>query len=79
MLQNSSEALPPNAQVVLDGRRMYLDDTTLSNEGVYQCRVRNSAGQSTKNFALTILGITFVGANNRIHVLTSIVNYEFEL
>ncbi|VDK28790.1 unnamed protein product [Gongylonema pulchrum] len=54
-LANGSETLPPNAQIVLDGRRMYIDDITLSNEGVYQCRVRNSAGQSTKNFALAVL------------------------
>uniref|UniRef100_A0A915PVG6 Ig-like domain-containing protein n=1 Tax=Setaria digitata TaxID=48799 RepID=A0A915PVG6_9BILA len=34
---------------------MYLDEVTLRNQGVYQCRVRNSAGESTKNFALTVL------------------------
>uniref|UniRef100_A0A0R3RPN6 Immunoglobulin I-set domain protein n=1 Tax=Elaeophora elaphi TaxID=1147741 RepID=A0A0R3RPN6_9BILA len=52
---NGFETLPPNAQIVLDGRRMYLNEATLLNEGVYQCRVRNSAGQSTKNFALSVL------------------------
>ncbi|VBB33721.1 unnamed protein product, partial [Acanthocheilonema viteae] len=52
---NNFETLPSNAQIVLDGRRMYLNEATLLNEGVYQCRVRNSAGESTKNFALTVL------------------------
>ncbi|VDK86259.1 unnamed protein product, partial [Onchocerca ochengi] len=33
---------------------MYLHEAKLFNEGIYQCRVRNSAGQSTKNFALTV-------------------------
>ncbi|KAM3729054.1 Hemicentin-1 [Dirofilaria immitis] len=54
-LMNGLETLPPNAQIVLDGRRVYLHEVTLFNEGVYQCRVRNSAGQSTKNFTLNVL------------------------
>ncbi|EFO22762.2 hypothetical protein LOAG_05722 [Loa loa] len=55
MLQEGFETLPSNAQIVLNGRRMYLNEATLLNEGLYQCRVRNSAGQSIKNFALTVL------------------------
>ncbi|CAG9531886.1 unnamed protein product [Cercopithifilaria johnstoni] len=54
-LMNDFETLPPNAQIVLDGRRMYLNEVTSLNEGIYQCRVRNSAGQSTKNFVLSVL------------------------
>ncbi|VDO39133.1 unnamed protein product [Onchocerca flexuosa] len=53
-LMDGFETLPPNAQIVLDGRRMYLHEAALFNEGIYQCRVRNSAGQSTKNFVLTV-------------------------
>lgn len=60
IFQNGFEVLPSNAQIVLDGRRMYLHEVTLPNEGIYQCRVRNSAGQSTKNFALSVLGITLL-------------------
>ncbi|VDO38352.1 unnamed protein product [Brugia timori] len=47
--------LPTNAQIVLNGRRMYINEATILNEGIYQCRARNSAGESTKNFALNVL------------------------
>lgn len=57
VLQNDFEMLPTNAQIVLNGRRIYLNEVTIDNEGVYQCRVRNSAGESIKNFALTVLGM----------------------
>uniref|UniRef100_A0A1I8F226 Ig-like domain-containing protein n=1 Tax=Wuchereria bancrofti TaxID=6293 RepID=A0A1I8F226_WUCBA len=54
-LMNGFEMLPTNAQIVLNGRRMYINEATILNEGIYQCRARNSAGESTKNFALNVL------------------------
>ncbi|VDK18588.1 unnamed protein product [Anisakis simplex] len=54
-LFNGSENLPPNAQVVLHGRRLYVDETSLLNQGLYQCRVRNTAGESIKNFKLRVI------------------------
>ncbi|VDM60008.1 unnamed protein product [Angiostrongylus costaricensis] len=52
---NGSDVLPENVQVPLDGQRIFVVDTALSNGGTYTCIVRNSAGESRKNIILNVI------------------------
>uniref|UniRef100_A0A0K0DR60 Immunoglobulin domain protein n=1 Tax=Angiostrongylus cantonensis TaxID=6313 RepID=A0A0K0DR60_ANGCA len=69
---NGSDVLPENVQVPLDGQRIFVVDTALSNVGTYTCIVRNSAGESRKNIILNVIGwFRFLNIHFRIDVLVN--------
>ncbi|VDL71886.1 unnamed protein product [Nippostrongylus brasiliensis] len=53
---NGSDSLPPNAQVPLDGQRIFLVGVTPANAGTYTCIVRNTAGENRRNIHVVVLG-----------------------